>query len=376
MKITIERAALIKALGHVQSVVERRNTIPILSNVLISAEGEHAHFAATDLDMKMEESISAEVAAPGATTAPALTLYEIVRKLPEGSQAVLETSPDGARLTLSAGRSRFALPCLPASDFPVVSADGFAANFELGKAELARLIDKTRFAISTEETRFYLNGIHMHVVDAQTAGSDAPMLRAVATDGARLALADNPLPDGAASMPGVIIPRKTVQEVRRLLDDADDLVRIGVSEAKIKIEFGSATLTSKLIDGAYPDYARVIPKGNDKKLIVDNGDFQKAVDRVATISAERSRAVKLTLGADTLTLTVNNPDAGQATEELSVDFQADPLEIGFNAKFLLDIVAQVEGATTEVRLADAASPALVLDTADAHAKYVLMPLRV
>lgn len=368
MKLTIDRAALLKSLGHVQSVVERRNTIPILSNVLITAEGDAARFSATDLDIEIVEAAEARVAQAGSTTAPAHTLYDIARKLPEGSEVSLETDAEDSKLTLIAGRAKFDLPCLPASDFPVLSADDMAHTFQLGPSELSRLIDKTRFAISTEETRYYLNGIHLHAMGS--------VLRAVATDGHRLALVESELPEGASGMPGIIIPRKTITEVRRLLDDAGDNLTVSVSEAKIRFDMGAAILTSKLIDGAFPDYERVIPKGNDKTLVLDNKSFSEAVDRVQTISAEKSRSVKLSVSDDRLTLAVNNPDAGQAVEELSVDYQAETIEIGFNAKYLLDVTNQIEGTEAELKFADAASPTLILDRGDETAQYVLMPLRV
>lgn len=372
MKLTIDRAALLRALGHVQSVVERRNTIPILSNVLITAEGEIARFTATDLDTEIVEAAEASVARAGSTTAPAHTLYDIARKLPEGSEVSFEVAGDDSKLTVVAGRAKFDLPCLPAGDFPALSAEGLTHNFAIGPSELARLIDKTRFAISTEETRYYLNGVHLHAYD----GEGGKALRAVATDGHRLALVENELPDGAEGMPAVIVPRKTVAELRRLVDDAEDNITVSVSEAKIRFDLGSAVLTSKLIDGAFPDYERVIPKDNDKVLVVDNKSFADAVDRVQTISAEKSRSVKLSVEADRMTLAVNNPDAGQAEEELSVDYQAEPISIGFNAKYLLDVAQQIEGGETEFRFADAASPTLILDRGDEAAKYVLMPLRV
>ncbi len=377
MKLSLERAALLRTLGHVQSVVERRNTIPILSNVLIAGEGDSARFTATDLDMEMVEAAPAMIERAGAVTAPAHTLYDIARKLPEGAQVSLEVAADddgamAGRLELKAGRSRFTLPCLPAGDFPMLAADGLNCAFSLSADALGRLIDKTRFAISTEETRYYLNGIHMH---ARTDGEE-PMLRVVATDGHRLALAESALPPGAESMPGVIIPRKTVQEVRRLLDDSDGAVEIEVSDSKIRFSLGGAVLTSKLIEGSFPDYERVIPKDNDKLLVLDNKSFADAVDRVATISAEKSRSVKLSLEGERMTLAVDNPDSGQAVEELSVDYAADALDIGFNAKYLLDVAGQIQGETAEFRFADGASPTLILDRGDDRARYVLMPLRV
>src|SRR5512145_2508556 len=373
MRLTIERSALLKALNHVQSVVERRNTIPILSNVLLSAQGDSLRLTATDLDIEISEAAPAEVERGGQTTAPANYLYDFVRKLPDGSAVKLDASTDDPRLFLSAGKSRLHLPILPAGDFPSMPSDGFETRFEVEPTELGRLIDKTRFAISTEETRYYLNGIFFHTV---ANGAGAPMLRAVATDGHRLALADAAAPKGAQGMPGVIVPRKTINELKRLLDDAADAVEIAVSPQKIRFALGDAVLTSKLIDGSFPEYARVIPKANAKKLKVDNKSFAEAVDRVATVSAERSRSVRLALDKDKVTLTVNNPDAGVATEDLPADYGDDAMEIGFNAKYLLDVAGQIEGGSAVFELADSGSPTLVRDEADDQALYVLMPLRV
>jgi DNA polymerase-3 subunit beta len=372
MKLTIERAALLRALGHVQSVVERRNTIPILSNVLLSADGERVGLSATDLDMEIIDESVANVDGSGQITAPAHTLYEIVRKLPEGADVSLSFSGDDPRLVVQAGRSRFNLPVLPAGDFPVMSSDGLSGVIEIDTADLIRLIDKTRFAISTEETRYYLNGLYLHVVveNGQT------LLRAVATDGHRLALAEMTAPEGAAGSPGVIIPRKTIQEIRRLLDDAGEGVQMQVSAQKVRFEFGAAALTSKVIDGSFPDYVRVIPKDNKKVLRVDNGLFAQAVDRVATISAEKSRSVKMAIESGKIVLTVRNMEAGQAVEELEVDYDGEGFEIGFNARYLLDVASQITGDTAEFRFADPASPTLVLDPEDPGVQYVLMPLRV
>jgi len=367
MKISIERADLLKALGHVQSVVERRNTIPILSNVLMTAKDGQLTFVATDLDIEVSEATTANIGAPGDITAPAHTLYDIARKLPDGAQVSFQINGDD-RLDVNAGRSHFTLPLLPPGDFPKMTADGFTHEFDLSVADLSRLIDKTKFAISTEETRYYLNGIYMHAHDGA--------LRTVATDGHRLALAEMEMPNGASGLPGIIVPRKTVAEIRRLIDGRDGDVSISVSDAKIRFTFGSAILTSKLIDGTFPDYERVIPKGNDKELVIDNKVFADAVDRVATISAEKSRSVKLSLTQDSLALAVNNPESGNAHEDLMVDYSADPLEIGFNAKYLLDVAGQIEGRDATFFLADPASPALVKDTEDMNSLFVLMPLRV
>jgi DNA polymerase III subunit beta len=372
MKVTVERAELLKSLSHVHRVVERRNTIPILANVLIRAERSHLAFKATDLDLEVIETVPAEVGPEGVTTVPAHMFYEIVRKIPEGAQIVLEASGDRAILTIRAGRSRFTLQTLPESDFPDIASGEMAHKFTLGAADLKRLIEKTQFAISTEETRYYLNGIYLHTAGT---GKDT-VLRAVATDGHRLAQVELPAPNGSEGMPGVIVPRKTVSEVQRLIEDPDAEVTIELSAAKIRFTIGSVVLTSKLIDGTFPDYGRVIPAGNDKELEVDKREFEQAVDRVSTVSSERGRAVKLSISNGRLVLSVTNPDSGSATEELEVTYEADALDIGFNSRYLLDIAAQIEGETAVLKLADPGSPTLVQDKSAKGALYVLMPMRV
>ena len=372
MKVTVERAELLKSLGHVHRVVERRNTIPILANVLVKADRGKLSLKATDLDLEVTDSIAAEVSPGGSTTVPAHMFYEIVRKLPDGAQIVLEGSGDRAVLSLRAGRSRFTLQTLPESDFPDLAAGDMSHSFKVAAADLKRLIDKTQFAISTEETRYYLNGIYLH-----TAGpAKATMLRAVATDGHRLAQVELPLPQGAAGMPGIIVPRKTVGEVQRLIETGEGEVAIELSAGKIRFTIGNVVLTSKLIDGTFPDYARVIPANNDKSLIVDKKDFEAAVDRVSTVSSERGRAVKLSITGGRLVLSVTNPDSGSATEEIEVEYEADPLDIGFNSRYLLDIAAQIEGEVAVLKLADPGSPTLIQDKDAKGALYVLMPMRV
>jgi DNA polymerase III subunit beta len=372
MKVTIERAELLKSLGHVHRVVERRNTIPILGNVLIRADRSKLALKATDLDLEVIETRTAEVGPAGATTVPAHMFYEIVRKLPEGTQIVIEASGDRAVLTIRAGRSRFTLQTLPESDFPDLAAGEPTHRFKLGAAELKRLIDKTQFAISTEETRYYLNGIYLHTADTASAAT----LRAVATDGHRLAQVELALPEGAQGMPGIIVPRKTVGEVLRLLEDLQAEIDIELSPGKIRFTIGDVVLTSKLIDGTFPDYGRVIPLGNDKELVVDKKDFEAAVDRVSTVSSERGRAVKLSLSNGRAVLSVTNPDSGSATEELEVEYSADPVDIGFNSRYLLDIAAQIEGEVAVLKLADPGSPTLIQDRDAKGALYVLMPMRV
>ena len=367
MKATIERATLLKSLSHVQSVVERRNTIPILSNVLIEARDDNSiRLMATDLDLQVDESVPANVDQPGATTVSAHTLFDIVRKLPEGSQVELNVAE--GKMHLSAGRSRFHLSTLPRDDFPVISEGELPTRFELPAATLRQIIDKTRFAISSEETRYYLMGIFLHVADDQ--------LRAAATDGHRLARVVLPKPDGADGMPDVIVPRKCVAELRKLLEEVEGTVEVSLSPTKVRFGLGSAVLTSKLIDGTFPDYNRVIPTGNDKLLKLDPKSFSAGVDRVSTIASEKTRAVKMSVDRDKVTLSVTSPESGTATEEIAADYGSDTIEIGFNAKYLLDILGEIDGDTVEVHLADAAAPTLLRENDKSDALYVLMPMRV
>lgn len=371
MRLTIERAALLSALGHVQNVVEKRTTVPILSNVLIEARDGVVTFAATDLDIEIIDGANADVEVVGSITAPAHTLYDIARKLPDGSEVKLETSNDGGRLSITSGRSRYYLPILAASDFPSLGHGEFEKSFEIEAPALAALIDRTKFAISMEETRFYLNGIYFH----GATGPSGPCLRAVATDGHRLALSDYPLPEGANDMDGVIVPRKTIMELRRLLDGGEEVAEIAVSLSKIRFSLGRATLTSKVIDGTFPDYERVIPKENPHQMIVNNAEFSRAVDRVATMAVERLRPIKLALDKDILTLSFSNPETGEAREELEVQYDGPAIEIGFNAKYLLDIASQIANQA-EFYMRDSASPTLVKDANDPNSLFVLMPLRV
>ncbi len=375
MKATIERAKLLRCLSHVQSVVERRNTIPILSNVLIEASADGlVKIMATDLDLQVVESLqAASVEDAGSITVSAHLLFDIARKLPDGAQVSLETADN--RMVVKAGRSRFQLPTLPRDDFPVIVEGDLPTSFEISAELLAELIDRTRFAISTEETRYYLNGIFFHVAD-----EDKPVLKAAATDGHRLARFTIDRPAGAEGMPDVIVPRKAVAELRKLLEEAlDGSVQIDLSPSKIRFTLGGeggVVLTSKLIDGTFPDYSRVIPTGNDKLLKVDPKSFFAGVDRVATIATEKTRAVKMGLDADKVTLSVTSPDNGNAAEELAADYRSEPMEIGFNANYLKDILAQIDSDTVELHLADAGAPTLIRKDEGSPALYVLMPMRV
>ncbi len=372
MKASIERSDLLKAMNRAQSVVERRNTIPILANVLIEAAEGTVSFRATDLDIEVIDKAAAMVEQAGATTVPAHMLHEIVRKLPDGAMVALHDDGASGRLEVSAGRSHFSLATLPREDFPVMASSEYDCNFSAKAPLLRRLLDKAKFAISTEETRYYLNGIYLHAADS----ADGRKLRAVATDGHRLARVDADLPEGADSLPGVIIPRKAVGELGKLLTDDDGVIAVSVSETKVRFATPEVTLTTKVIDGTFPDYTRVIPTGNTKRLEVDAAEFAKAVDRVSTVSSERSRAVKLSLDEDRLVLSVNAPDSGAADEELAVAYGDEHLEIGFNAKYLLEIANQVDRENAVFMFNSSGDPTLMREGNDDSAVYVVMPMRV
>ena len=374
MKVTLERNHLLKSLSHVHRVVERRNTYPILANVLLKAADGSLDLRATDLDIEVTESVPAMVGQAGTTTVPAHTLYEIVRKLADGAEVRLENEGT-EQLLVTSGRSRFHLACLSPDSFPDLKSGSFTHTFQVGAALLRELIERTQFAISNEETRYYLNGIYLHTLEV----NGVPTLRAVATDGHRMARAEAAAPAGAKGMPGIIVPKKTVSEVQKLLDGADPEaeVSVEVSDTKIRVTLGSVVLLSKLIEGTFPDYERVTPKNNDKQMNVDKASFATAVDRVSTIASDRGgKAVKLSMREGQLELSVTNPDHGTASEELAVEFEPESFEIGFNARYLLDIIGQIRSDNAVFLFNDAGSPTLVREDGEAKALYVLMPMRV
>ena len=371
MKFSIDRAALLRAVNHVQGVVEKRNTVPILSNVLMKADDGVLALAATDMDLEINEAVAAQIDEPGATTVPAHMLHDIVRKLPDGASISFILAPDGHSMSVTSGRSDFKLSCLPTVDFPEIGAGELPSEFSISSSDLRALIDRTKFAMSTEETRYYLNGIYLHSFENEGVS----MLRAVATDGHRLSRYEMPCPAGAENIPGIIVPRKAVLEIRKLIEEAADTIKINISESKIRFTFDHIVMTSKLIDGTFPDYDRVIPKGNDKVVELDPKVFTSAIDRVSTISDGKTRAVKIAMNGKVMTLSASTPEAGSATEEVEISSDAN-IEIGFNARYLLDITSQLEGEGCRITLADSASPTIIQDNSDPSALYVLMPLRV
>lgn len=367
MKFVIERKTLLAAMTAAHSVVERANTIPILSNVLIDARGGMLRLTATDLDMEISLSIAADVSSSGQTTVPAAILHDITRKLPDGSQVECEMRDQ--RFDVRTGRSKFHLQSLPAEDFPDVAAGEMAATFVMEAAAFRRLFSKCLFAISTEETRYYLNGVYLHRQD------DA--LRAVSTDGHRLAMVWTALPEGAAGVPGVIVPRKTCGLLVKLLDGVAGDCRVGVSANKMIVEFGGTRLVTKLIDGTFPDYERVVPKANNKIAFAAVKDVLASVDRVATIASERGRASRFIFEADSLSVSMSNADAGTAEDSVDVKYDGPVIDIGFNSRYLLDLFGNMGCERVRIELADAGSPTVVKpEDGDMGFLAVLMPMRV
>lgn len=372
MLFTVERNHFLKALIHITGVVERRNTVPILSHLLLDGEGGTLTLTATDLDLEITEDIAAVIERPGRLALQAHTLHDIVRKFRDGAQVKIEADDDNTSVTISSGHAKFQLQTLSADDFPRLEADEFSTRFEIKASLIKLLLEKTRFAMSVEETRYYLNGVFMHPV--QEEGEH--FLRMVATDGHRLARCQVELPSGADDVDGVIIPRKTVNELYRLTESGDENILVEMSDQKIRFHLQGVVLMSKVIDGTFPDYVRVIPQGNNLKLSVINSDFRAAVDRVAILSSEKGKAVKLSTDKDQLVVSVNNPDSGRAEEELVAEYDDQPIEIGFNARYLLDIAGLIDGETATFLMSDPGAPTIVQDMGNEGALYVIMPMRV
>ena len=373
MKMTIERSALLKSLSHVQSVVERRQTIPILSNVLLETtpdNGGALRLRATDNEIEVSDMVPAKIEQAASLTVSAHKLYDIVKKLPEGADVHFECDGEGAQLQVTSGRSRFALSTISSEGFPVMQVEQAASVFSLKSDVLANLIERTQFAASTEETHYNLNGLYMH----EKTG-DKHLLKVAATDGHRLATAEVEAPDGVSGMPAVIIPRKTIGELTKLLAETDGDVQISVSQNQIRFSLGDVVLASRLIDGTYPVYERVIPEGNDKFLEMDSAGLITLVDRVAVIF-EKSRGIKLQLKKGVVTVTASNTEEGMAEDEMEAGYDGEPLEVGFNYRYLLDILAQIKGGTVRFSFKDAMSPVVLQDANDTTALYVLMPMRV
>ena len=375
MEIKANSSDLLKALNHIHGIVEVRHTLPILSNIVLSAENNELSLSSTNLDIFCSDKIDAEIVNSGEISVPAITFFEIVKRLPSGSDVILSMGDEDTELILKCGRSKFNLSTLRTEDFPILSDKDLSTNFVISADELSRMIDKTKFAISNEETRYYLNGIFFHKAESNSI----KFLRAVATDGHRLAQYDIPLPQGAEEITGIIIPKKTVFELRKVLDDADGDVSVSLNENKIKFSFNNLKIISKVIDGTFPDYTKVIPQNNDKKFKTNNSELKNAIDRVSAVAINeeiKSKAIKLTIENNKLNLSVESQSKGSAKEEIDISYSNEKVDIGFNSRYLLDICNEVDGDEIDVNLLDSISPAIILDKTDENLFFVLMPMRI
>ena len=372
MEFSVFRQVLIKTLGHMQSIVEKRATLPILMNVKIEAKDDLV-LSATNVDLELIEHVAADITLPGKITVPVQMLYDIARKLPEDSEIKFKQAGD--QLVVSSGRAVFRLPTLPAENFPMMANANLTTKFQMTTGDLSHLINQTKFAIPTDDVRYHLGGIYFHL----TEEGKNKMLTAVATDSQRLALCQMPAPEGSAEMPSVILPRRVIGELSKLLEDANvDDVTVELSDTKARFTVGAATLTSKLVDAQYPNYRVVIPKGNDKIAVLNRKQFVSAVDLVSVASQDKTKSVQLEFSMNRLVISASSPDAGAATQEIDIEYNGDEtFAIAFNVKFLLDIAAQVEGEKFQIEMQDPLSPT-ILKSKDkkTDALYILMPIRM
>ncbi|MDR0741767.1 MAG: DNA polymerase III subunit beta [Rickettsiales bacterium] len=372
MEFSVFRQVLIRALGHMQSIVEKRATLPILMNVKIDVADDMV-LSATNVDLELVEHVAADITLPGKTTVPVQMLYDIVRKLPDDAEISFKQTGD--QLVVSSGRAVFRLPTLPAENFPAMAGANLTTKFQMTTGDLGHLVNKTRFAIPVDDVRYHLGGIYFHITDE----GKGKMLTSVATDAQRLALCEMPAPGGSGEMPSVILPRRVIGELSKLLEDAtvDDVV-VELSDTKARFSVGAATLTSKLVDAQYPNYRVVIPKGNDKIALFDRKQFVSAVDLVSVASVDKTKSVQLEFSMNKLVLSASSPDAGTATQELDIEYNGDNVfKILFSVKFLLDITSQLDGDKFQMEMQDPMSPTIIKSTDKKNdALYVLMPLKM
>lgn len=373
MHVVLEKEHFLKALAHQQSVIEKKTTVPILSHVLLTTEEASPGnpgtltLTGTDLELCLVEKIPAQIKQAGSVAVAAHTLYDVVRKLRDGAPIELALLDD-LILTLVCAPSEFTFPTLSLAEFPAMTQQELPHKFTLFSNDFRQLIDQTRFAMSTEEARYYLNGIYFHRADQD--------LRAVATDAHRLALSWIPLPNAASDVPGIILSRKTIHEVRKLIDGIDQDIHIAVSSKQISFSAGEAIFYSRLIEGNFPDYHKAIPQQNTHMVSVNATALAEAVDRISMVSSEKSRVIKIHVSTNCITLSARSTEHGQAREELEATYDGEPVEMGFTARYILDVAQQIKGDLLHIYLGEAGAPALIKDPKDEQALYVLMPMRV
>ena len=367
MQFEVAKQTLLKAISSVNGAVEKKNTIPVLQNIKIEVKDDKVVLFATDMDILVTTSFESDMKNGGSTTVPAQMFFDIIRKIPEGANIMISQEGVSA-LQIKAGKSKYTLPCIDASEFPNLSEGELGEEIEVDAEKLAKMIDKTRFAISSDETRYYLNGLYLQAVQKDSGFQ----LCTVATDGHRLALSF--LETDLKEPFGVILPKKSVAEVRRIIDGSK-IIKIAVSRVKIKVTTENATIVSKLIDGEFPDYNKVLPKNNTQIAVINKKDFFDCVDRVSTVATDKHRSIKLTVENGKMTLQVNTNDGSFAYEELDVNYSGEKIETGFNSKYLLDVIGQIDKEELLMRFKDSGSPAVV-EANDMNSVFVIMPVRI
>lgn len=366
MKFTITREALLKPLQTVGGVVERRHTLPILSNVLLQVDKDRLVLTGTDLEVELTAIAVPESTENGEITLPARKLVDICRALPEGARLAVEVDSD--RAILRSGRGRFSLVGMPASDFPVAEPGAGTLSFAVSQQVLKGLMERTLFCMANQDVRYYLNGMLLEMGNAR--------LRTVATDGHRLAISDSSCDDLAGAIRQVILPRKGVLELSRLLENSEAECQLQVGSNHFKAQIGDVTFTSKLVDGKFPDYERVVPRAGDKVVVADKAALQQVLQRTAILSNEKYRGVRLHLKPALLRAIVNNPEQEEAEEELEVDYDGSEFEIGFNVSYLLDALNAVTQERVNLAMSDANSSCLITGLEDTGSRYVVMPMRL
>ncbi|MDC1476355.1 DNA polymerase III subunit beta [Pelagibacteraceae bacterium] len=371
MEFTIDRDIFLKTLGHANGIIEKKSTLPILSNILIEAKNSKIKITATDLDIIYFEEIPVEgLTKEGATTTSSSILYDILRKLQTNSKVELSLlNPN--KLKLISGNSKFNLLCLPPENFPLSDENMEEKSFEISSKKLLTLLNKTKISISNDETRHYLNGIYLH----KTKLENKYFLCGVATDSHRLSSSSLEI-DSSTNIESVILPKKTIFQLISLLEQDNSIIKISNNKSKIKFQMSNYVLISKVIDGRFPDYNKVIPKDNDKTLKIKLNDFKNSIERVTTVSSDRTEGLKMNITKDAVQLSVNSPNSGEGTENIKATFNSGDLDISFNSRYLIDIASQIENESIVINLKDAGSPVLIKDFSDKNSFYVVMPMKI
>jgi len=371
MEFTINRDIFLKSLGHAYGIIEKKTSLPILSNILIEVKDSKIKITTTDLDIIYSEEVPLqEVKKEGSTTTSATILYDILRKLEQNTKVELSLQNEN-KLKLVSGNSKFNLLCLPSSDFPLSDEDVNKKNFKISSKDMLKLLNKTKISISNDETRHYLNGVYLH----KTSLENKSFLAGVATDSHRLSFSSIEI-SSDTDFVSVILPKKTIFQLISLLEETTDNIKISNNKSKIKFEIGNGVLISKVIDGRFPEYSKVVPKNNDKILEVKLNEFKNSIERVTTVSSDRKEGLKMALSKDVLQLSVNSPNSGEGVESLKVKFSSDAMNISFNSRYLIDIASQIENESIVINLKDPGSPVLINDLSDQNSFHVVMPMKI